>query len=123
MTITVGLDSYRFHATHGYFDEEHHRTQPFVVSIKARLEKTFSIKSLHDSVDYGFLQKVVDDVFLNNNKPQRLLEHLASQIVSILAKEELIEAVWIRIEKPEAPLPHEGGVPYIELEWERETQI
>ena len=33
MAYTIGLDGYEVHATHGWFDHELERTQPFVVDV------------------------------------------------------------------------------------------
>ena len=45
------------------------------------------------------------------------METMAEKMISVLKKNELIEKISIRIEKPNAPLPHEGGLAVVEAEW------
>lgn len=118
MTIRVGLDNYRVNGIHGYFDEEHERLQPFVISVHVDLINDVRDDSLSSTVDYGFLQKAVDLVVLES-KPIRLLEKMAANIVDHIQNNTEVETIFVRIEKPEAPLPHPGGLPFIEYIWNR----
>ena len=40
-------------------------------------------------------------------------------MISILKENDVIEKISIRIEKPNAPLPHEGGLAVVEAEWKK----
>ena len=118
MPIRVGLDEYRVNGIHGYFDDEHQTSQPFVISVRVDLINDVRDESLSSTVDYGLLQKAVDMVVLES-KPIRLLEKMAINIAEYIQKNAEIETIFVRIEKPEAPLPHPGGLPFIEYTWNR----
>ena len=122
MKFTVGLDAYEVCAIHGYYDEEHVEPQPFVVSLKVEFCSDNGVHDLEQTTDYGELQRVVDHVFLKSQQPIRLLEVLGWSIIEELKQTGNIQLIWIRIEKPNAPLPHPGGLPYIEMKWEKENQ-
>jgi dihydroneopterin aldolase len=122
MKFTVGLDAYEVFAIHGYYDEEHVEPQPFVVSLKVEFCSENGVNDLEQTIDYGELQRVVDHVFLEGQQPIRLLEHLGRSIIEELKQTGNIQLIWIRIEKPNAPLPHPGGLPYIEMQWKKENQ-
>ena len=118
MSISVGLDDYLVHGIHGYFDEEHQRTQPFNISIKVDLSSKIEDGELESTLDYAQLQGAIDSV-VHDSPPIRLLESMAQQISEHIQRMDIVESVFVRIEKPEAPLPHPGGLPYIEYTWNR----
>ena len=118
MSIRVGLDGYRVDGVHGYFDYEHQQTQPFVVSVRVDLINDVQDEALSSTVDYGLLQKAVDVVVLES-KPIRLLEKMAANIAEYIQNNVEVETIFVRIEKPDAPLPHPGGLPFIEYTWNR----
>ena len=118
MPISVGLDNYLVHGIHGFYDEEHNKPQPFNISVRVDLLSTVEDGKIGSTVDYAQLQKAVDDVVLNT-PPIRLLESMAQRISEQIQNSENVETVFVRIEKPEAPLPHPGGLPYIEYTWNR----
>ncbi len=121
MRTSIGLDGYEVHAIHGYFDEEHLQTQPFIVSVKITLLGGIHVSDLVHTIDYGRIQSIVDEVFLNS-QPIRLLELLAEEVITHLKSDPIVAEIWIRIEKPNAPLPHPGGLPYIEVLWQNQNQ-
>ena len=47
------------------------------------------------------------------------METMAEKMISILKENDVIEKINIRIEKPNAPLPHEGGLAVVEAEWKK----
>ena len=118
MPISVGLDDYLVHGIHGFYDEEHNKPQPFNISVRVDLLSTVADGKIGSTVDYAQLQEAVDDVVLNT-PPIRLLESMARRISEQIQNSENIGTVFVRIEKPEAPLPHPGGLPYIEYTWNR----
>ena len=118
MPISVGLDDYLVHGIHGFYDEEHNKPQPFNISVRVDLLSTVEDGKIGSTVDYAQLQEAVDDVVLNT-PPIRLLESMARRISEQIQNSENVETVFVRIEKPEAPLPHPGGLPYIEYIWNR----
>ena len=118
MTTRVCLESYTVMAKHGAFDHEHEKEQPFIFSIWVTLFEDVELDDLSKTVDYGDLQRtVVKNVV--EAKPVRLMETLAANIIDDISKNPLIEMIEIRIEKPDAPLPFEGGLPLVERIWTR----
>jgi len=118
LPISVGLDDYLVHGIHGYFDEEHERAQPFNISVRVDLSGVIEDGQLGTTLDYAQLQSAIDAIVLDS-PPIRLLESMAVQISEIIQQSNNVETIYIRIEKPEAPLPHPGGLPFIEYTWNR----
>lgn len=116
MLWRVGLEDYEVRAKHGYFDHEHLNEQPFVFTVWVCFQRE-SIHELEDSINYADLQMTVDDVVLHADQPIRLLEEMAQGIIDQLSNRTFLSSITVRIEKPEAPLPHPGGRPVIEVEW------
>ena len=119
MQWRVGLESYEVNAVHGYYDEEHEAPQPFIFTVWATLAGTDRIEALNETLNYADIQIAIDEVMLKADKPIRLMEEMAQGIVDRLAKFSAIASLSIRIEKPNAPLPHPGGLPAIEVLWDR----
>ena len=118
MSISVGLDDYLVHGIHGFYDEEHTKPQPFNISVRVDLSGRVVDGKLGTTVDYAQLQEAIDNVVLHSS-PIRLLESMAKRISEQIQQSENVDTVFVRIEKPEAPLPHPGGLPYIEYTWNR----
>ena len=118
MSISVGLDDYLAHGIHGFYDEEHTKPQPFNISVRVALSGRIVDGQLGTTVDYAQLQEAIDNVVLHSS-PIRLLESMAKRISEQIQQSENVDTVFVRIEKPEAPLPHPGGLPYIEYTWNR----
>jgi len=115
----IGLEAYEVMAVHGFYDEEHEAPQPFVFTLWATLKSNERIERLEDTLNYADLQTAVDTVMLNAPEPIRLMEEMAQRIVDNLAVHTGVASLEIRIEKPQAPLPHPGGRPAIEVQWHR----
>jgi len=113
----VGLEGYEVMACHGYFDDEHQAEQPFVFTVWVTFDRSGPITELEDSINYADVQAAIDAVVLEAPSPIRLLEDMAQRIIERLNKPPFVSGVTVRIEKPEAPLPHPGGLPVIEAEW------
>jgi dihydroneopterin aldolase len=45
------------------------------------------------------------------------METMAEKMIDRLKSNSLIKKISIRIEKPDAPLPHKGGLAVVEAEW------
>lgn len=118
LTFTVGLDNYLVQGIHGYFDEEHQNPQPFNISVRVDLSTTIEDGQLGSTLDYAQLQGAIDAVIFDS-PPIRLLESMAIQISERIQQSKSVRRIFVRIEKPEAPLPHPGGLPYIEYTWNR----
>ena len=118
MTITVGLEAYSLKAAHGAFDWEREKEQIFVVSIWATLRDDVRGQDLDKTLDYGMLQEWIDTVFLKM-PAAHLLEELAARLVDMASADIRVSSLKVRIEKPEAPLPHTGGLAVVEKLWQR----
>ena len=119
MPTRVGLESYEVMARHGAYDFEHEKEQPFIISIWATIANEVSNDDLSMTLNYADLQEAVDSVVCNS-PPVRLMETLCSNLVSLISTNRIVDSISIRIEKPEAPLPHPGGLAVVEHEWTRD---
>ena len=119
MATRIGLESYEVMAKHGVFDHEKDSEQPFVVSIWATLTSDLIEDDINQTLNYADLQAAVDSEIVNS-EPVNLMETLCSKVVARLSTNHLIAAISIRIEKPDAPFPHPGGLAIVEHEWTRD---
>ncbi|MGB0202319.1 MAG: dihydroneopterin aldolase [Candidatus Poseidoniaceae archaeon] len=119
MVTRIGLESYEVLAKHGVFDHEKDREQPFIVSIWATLANDLIEDDINQTLNYADLQAAVDSEVVNS-KPVNLMETLCSNLVANLCTNQLISGISIRIEKPDAPFPHPGGLAIVEHEWTRD---
>ena len=119
MQWRVGLENYEVRAAHGWFEHEHETPQPFVFTVWATLAVDQRIEGIEETLNYADVQIAVDEVVLKASKPIRLMEDMAQRVVDLLAARPAVASVSVRIEKPEAPLPHAGGLPVIEVVWHR----
>ncbi|MBT60810.1 MAG: hypothetical protein CMA63_04570 [Euryarchaeota archaeon] len=118
MSVKVGLERYTVMAKHGYYPHEHEQDQPFVFTVWATLEHGI-INELDQTLNYADLQTVIDEVMFNSSSPIALMESMAQRIIEALKDNLRLASLHVRIEKPEAPLPHEGGLAVVEVEWQR----
>ena len=119
MTIRVALEAYTVMAKHGYFPHVHEQEQPFVFSVWATLVDANIAESLEKTLNYADIQIAIDEVMLQSQKPILLMESMAQKVADVLRVKSQVQSLHIRIEKPEAPLPHPGGLAVVELEWAR----
>lgn len=119
MATRIGLESYEVMATHGVFDYEKQEPQPFIISIWATLENDVEEDDINRTLNYADLQSAVDSEIVNS-EPVNLMETLCGKLVSTISQNILVAAISIRIEKPDAPFPHPGGLAVVEHEWTRD---
>ena len=119
MATRVGLESYEVMACHGVFDYEREQQQPFIISIWATLAKDVVEDDIDRTLNYADLQAAVDSEVVNS-APVKLMETLCSMLVKKISDNPIIDAISIRIEKPDAPFPHPGGLAVVEHEWTRD---
>jgi len=117
MTIRVALEAYTVMAKHGYYSHEHENDQPFVFSVWATLVNPVIEEKLAQTLNYADIQIAIDKVMLQSQKPILLMETMAQKVVDELCGKLHVQTLHVRIEKPEAPLPHPGGLAVVELEW------
>jgi len=119
MTFRVALESYTVMAKHGYFSYEHENEQPFVFSVWTTLTEQPIEENLENTLNYADIQIAIDEVMLKSERPILLLETMANRVAKILKLKSNVATIHVRIEKPDAPLPHPGGLAVVELEWSR----
>ena len=119
MTFRVALESYTVMAKHGYFSYEHENEQPFVYSVWTTLTEQPIEENLENTLNYADIQIAIDEVMLKSERPILLLETMANRVAEILKLKSNVATIHVRIEKPDAPLPHPGGLAVVELEWSR----
>ena len=117
MTLHVALESYTIMAKHGYYSHEHESDQPFIFSVWTTLKDEPDEGNLEQTINYADIQIAIDEVMYNSKQPILLMETMAQRVAQILKKSTNIASIHIRIEKPQAPLQHPGGLAVVELEW------
>ncbi|MFO7546056.1 MAG: dihydropteroate synthase [Trueperaceae bacterium] len=101
---SIRLDGMEFHAYHGVYEEEGKLGARFVVDVELGL-RIGGRDSLKTTVDYGRVYDIVRRA-VTEERRYRLIEALASRIAdTLLAVDELVERVTVRVHKPHAPLP------------------
>ncbi len=116
MSTIVAVENYKLKGKHGVYDHEREKEQVFVVSIWVVLKEPASEDKLATSVDYAFLQRTVHDVIVRGESVH-MMETLSDQIIEIVSGHLNVAGVKIRIEKPQAPMPHDGGLAVVERTW------
>ena len=117
----VGLENYTVLGKHGAFDFEHEYEQPFTVSIWVELNSNRFDDDISKTFNYAELQNVVHEV-IANSPPIRLMETMITKIFDKIRANNLVRKISIRIEKPQANLPNEGGLATVESEWPFEQE-
>ena len=116
MSTSIAVEIYEVKGKHGVFDYEREKDQPFVVSVWVTLKNPACDDDLTTSVDYGFLQQTVHDI-VTGGESVKMMETLCDIMIETVSSHLNIAGVKIRIEKPEAPMPHEGGLAVVERTW------
>ena len=112
----VGLENYTVMGKHGAYDFEHQEEQPFVVSIWVELHKSSFADKLENTINYADLQALVDEVIIDS-PPIRLMETMMIKMIETIRQNPLVSKINIRIEKPKAALPKDGGLAIVESQW------
>lgn len=101
---SIRLKNIKLYAFHGCLKEEGQIGSDYLVnlSVRADLTKASNTDSLHDTVDYVQLQKIVRDEMA---VPSKLLEHVAKRIIdSIFLNIETVNSVKISVAKQNPPI-------------------
>ena len=100
----IQIRGLRVRGRHGVFEHERRNGQTFVVDVT--LERDLSgpaaSDALGDTVDYATLAQQVADAVANTRFD--LIEALAGHIADLALTDPSVDAVEVRIAKPEAPL-------------------
>ena len=119
MVTRIGLESYEVMACYGAYDFEREKDQPFIISIWATLSNDVEEDDLELTLNYADLQSAVDSEIVNS-KPVKLMETLCKMLVDKISTNTIVQSISIRMEKPDAPFPHPGGLAVVEHEWTRD---
>jgi len=114
----ITLKNMQFFGYHGVLAEEQKNGQNFFIDAEIYLDLKIAGKSddLGDTIDYSEIYDIIK--YITVQKRFRLIEKLAESIAEeILLKSQLIEAVIVRVRKPEAPI--DGVLDWAEVEIKR----
>jgi dihydroneopterin aldolase len=118
------LRGMRFSGRHGVHAAEKERPQPFEVDLvlHADLERPSVSDALAETADYGPLFAIVRDI-VTGDRSFDLIEALAGAIAdAVLSATDpaIVDAVEVRVRKPQAPLP--GSFESVEVSLVRRRQ-
>ena len=116
MSTIIAVENYKLKGKHCVFYYEREKDQNFVVSIWVVLKEPASGDDLTTSVDYAFLQRTVHDIVARGESVY-MMETLCDQIIEVVSGHLNVAGVKLRIEKPQAPMPHDGGLAVVERTW------
>lgn len=102
---TIFFRGMAFYGYHGVYPEETRLGQRFIVDLELGLDLAPAARSddLNQTVDYGRVYQVVKD--LVEGSPCRLVETLAERIADALLSGFPVEEVFVRVTKPDPPIP------------------
>jgi 7,8-dihydroneopterin aldolase/epimerase/oxygenase len=100
----IEIRGLRVRGRHGVSSTERARPQPLVVDLILDIDLSAAAASdqLGDTVDYATLAQQVAEVV--ESRSYNLIERLAADITRIALTDPAVQAVEVRIAKPEAPL-------------------
>ena len=104
MTDQIQIRGLRVFGRHGVLDEEKRHGQPFVVdlTLERDLSQPSGSDALGDTVDYATLAQQVADAVRTTRF--NLIEALAGHIAELALGDPSVDAVEVRVAKPEAPM-------------------
>lgn len=118
---SIFIENMRFFGHHGVLDFEANIGQPFVISVKLRTStrKAGLSDDLNDSTHYGEVFNIIKNI--TEHMRFNLLECLAETIATQVLKEfPLITGIYIKINKPHAPISGVFDSVGVEIDRERE---
>jgi 7,8-dihydroneopterin aldolase/epimerase/oxygenase len=95
----------KFYGYHGVYSEENKLGQRFYVDLELMLDLSVPAETddLKRTVDYAKVFETVRE--LVEGRTYRLVEALAESIAQALLTNFPIEEVWVRVTKPDPPIP------------------
>ena len=115
MTAKIGLEDVRFHAPHGFFEEEQVMGNEF--SIDVEVEAAVGEAAEHDdlggTVNYATIYYLLQ---AEMKKPTQLLEALAHRMATrIMQQFDEVSSVRLKVRKLHPPLGGRVGAAYVEV--------
>ncbi|MBN2910635.1 dihydroneopterin aldolase [Polycladomyces sp. WAk] len=95
----------QFYGYHGVYSEENKLGQRFYVDLELMLDLSVPAETddLNRTVDYAKVYETVRE--LVEERTYRLVESLAESIAQALLAAFPVEEVWVRVTKPDPPIP------------------
>ena len=117
----IEIKGLRARGRHGVFEEEKRHGQTFVVdvSLERDLSAPAASDALGDTVDYGILAQQISHAVTSTRFD--LIEALAGHIADLALADPSVEAVAVRIAKPEVPINVELDEVAVVLHRRRDT--
>lgn len=115
MTAKIGLEDVRFHAPHGYFEEEHRMGNEFSidVEVEAAIGGAAEDDDLGATVNYATIYYLLQ---LEMKKPTLLLEALAYRMASRIVNQfDSVSTATLRLRKLNPPLGGKVGAAVVEV--------
>ncbi|MGB3801693.1 MAG: dihydroneopterin aldolase [Lewinella sp.] len=121
MTAKIGLEDVRFHAPHGFFDEEQVMGNEFSidVEVEAMIVEAAEYDDLGGTVNYATIYYLLQ---AEMKKPTRLLEALAHRMAGrIMNQFDGVQSVRLKIRKLHPPLGGRVGAAFVEVNLSGDT--
>lgn len=112
---TIGLEDVRFHAPHGFYEEEHLTGNEFSidVEVEANISAAATQDDLGGTVNYGTIYYLLQ---AEMKKPTQLLEALAYRMASRIQRQfDQVSSVRLRLRKLNPPLGGQVGAAVVEI--------
>ena len=116
MMAKIGLEDVRFHAPHGYYEEEHLMGNEFSVDVEVTAEVSLAAEQddLAGTVSYATIYYLLQ---AEMKKPTQLLEALAYRMAGrILEQFDSVSGVRLKLRKLAPPVGGRVGAAYVEVE-------
>ena len=119
-TDLVEIRGLKLRGRHGVTPEERGAEQPFVISLAARIDARPAafLDDLGSTLDYEEAVRIVAKIVTGQS--YALLETLADRIARALLANRRVLDVWVRVAKPQAPLPEEVDEVAVEVSRSRD---
>jgi 7,8-dihydroneopterin aldolase/epimerase/oxygenase len=97
--ILVELEGLEIPGRHGVTDEERAQPQPFLYDVRLEVTEAARSDRLEDTVDYVAVADCIKQI--SDGRQFHLLEALAAAVADTLIERYSVEAVRVRVRKPE----------------------
>ena len=115
MTAKIGLEDVRFHAPHGYYEEEQLMGNDFSIDVEVEAEVGMAATEddLAGTVSYATIYYLLQ---AEMKKPTQLLETLAHRMATrILQQFDTVSSVRLKLRKLAPPIGGRVGAAYVEV--------
>ena len=118
----ITIEGLEIFANHGVYEEEKKLGQKFIISVKlyTDLSKAGKSDDLNTSINYAEVSQLIYDHTVSKNYDliEALAQNLAYLILNTYTE---VKRVWIRVDKPNAPINHTFETVSVEIERMRHT--